>query len=67
MNLLEANSIDFSLVGFESDCLDYFHYGGNLLNVELDEENVKQFIKKYESSFDILADEYMKKIYPIEK
>ena len=67
LNLLEANSIDFSLAGFESDCLNYFHYGGNLLNVELDEENVKQFIKKYESSFDILADEYMKKIYPIEK
>jgi hypothetical protein len=67
LNLLEANSIDFSLVGFESDCLDYFHHGGNLLNVELDEGNVKQFIKKYEGSFNTLADEYVKKIYPVEK
>ena len=62
LNLLEANSIDFNLVGFESDCLDYFYYNGNLLNVELDEESVKQFIKKHESAFDMLADEYVKKI-----
>ena len=37
-------------------------YDGNLLNVELDEESVKQFIKNHESAFDILADEYVKKI-----
>ena len=62
LNLLEANSIDFSLVGFDSDCLNYFYYDGNLLNVELDEENVKQFIEKHNSLFDMLADEYMNKM-----
>ena len=63
LNLLDANSIDFDLVGFDSQCLNYFYYGGNLLNVELDEKNVKQFIEKQRSSFDILADEYIKKIH----
>jgi len=62
LNLLEANSIDFNLVGFESDCLDYFYYNGNLLNVEINEKEVKEFLKKYEPSFDMLADEYIKKI-----
>ena len=63
LNLLDANSIDFDLVGFDSQCLNYFYYDGNLLNVELDEKNVKQFIEKQRSSFDILADEYIKKIH----
>ena len=40
---------------------------GNLLNVEIDEGKAKQFIKKHESSFDMLGDEYMKKIHSIEK
>ena len=67
LNLLEANSIDFDLGEFSSDCLKYFYHDGNLLNVEISEEKVKQFIKKYESSFDMLADEYVNKIHKFEK
>ena len=62
LNFLEANSIDFDLFGFELDYHNYFYYGGNLLNVEINEEKVKQFIKKHESSFDMLANEYVKKM-----
>ena len=62
LNLLEANSFDFDLFGFDLAYHDYFYYGGNLINVEIPEEKVKQFIKKYESSFDTLADEFLKKI-----
>ena len=62
LNLLEANSIHFDLGGFGSDCLKYFYHDGNLLNVEISEDKVKQFIKKYESSLDMLADEYINKI-----
>ena len=67
LNLLEANSVDFNLLGFDSDCVDHFYHDGNLLDVEIDEDKVKQFIKKYQSSFDMLGDEYMKKIHSIEK
>ena len=67
LNLLEANSIDFDLGEFSSDCLKYFYHDGNLLNVEISEEKVKQFIKKYESPFDMLADEYVNKIHKFEK
>jgi hypothetical protein len=62
LNFLEANSIDFDLFGFELDYHNYFYYGGNLLNVEINEEKVKQFINKHESSFDMLSNEYVKKM-----
>jgi hypothetical protein len=67
LNLLEANSIHFDLGEFDSDCLKYFYHDGNLLNVEISEDDVKQFIKKHESSLNILADEFIKKIHQFEK
>ena len=50
------------MFGFDLDYHNYFYYGGNLLDVEIPEEKVKQFIKKHESSFDKVADEYIKEI-----
>ena len=67
LNLLEENSIDFDLFGFELDYHNYFFYEGNLLNVEIDEEKAKRFIKKYESPFGVLADEFIKKMQNIQK
>ena len=61
-NLLDANTFDFDMFGFDLDYHNYFYYGGNLLDVEIPEEKVKQFIKKHESSFDKVADEYIKEI-----
>ena len=62
LNLLEANSFDFDLVGFELDYHNYFYHDGNLIDAEIPEEKAKQFVKKHESSFDTLADEFIKKI-----
>ena len=67
LNLLEENSIDFDLFGFEVDYHNYFFNEGNLLNVEIDEGKAKQFIKKHESSFDMLANEFIKKMQNTEK
>ena len=67
LNLLEENSIDFDLFGFEVDYHNYFFNEGNLLNVEIDEGKAKQFIKKHEPSFDMLADEFIKKMQNTEK
>jgi len=62
LNLLEANSFDFDMFEFDLDYHNYFYYGGHLINVEFPEEKLKQFIKKHESSFDMLTDEYVKKM-----
>ena len=67
LNLLDANSFDFDLFVYDLAYHDYFYYVGNLINVEIPEEKAKQFIKKYESSFDTLADEFLKKINYFEK
>ena len=50
------------MVGFDLDYHNYFYHGGNLIDVDIPEEKAKQFIKKHESSFDTLADEFIKKI-----
>ena len=62
LNLLEANSFDFDMFGFDLDYHDYFYYGGNLIDVEISDEKAKQFIKKHKSSFDTVVDEIIKKI-----
>ena len=67
LNLFDAHSFDFDILGFELDYHNHFHYGGLLIDTEFTEEQVKQFIKKYESIFDILADRYIKKIHCFEK
>ena len=67
LNLLEANTFDFDMFGFDLDYHNYFYHGGNLIDTDISEEKVKQFIKKYESVFDMISDEFIKKIHYFEK
>jgi len=67
LNLLEDISFDFDMTGFILDSHNYFYHSGNLIDVEIPEEKVKQFMKKYKSSFDVVADEFIKKINYFEK
>ena len=67
LNLLDAHTFLFDIFEFELDYHNHFFYGGHLLDTEFTEEQVKQFAKKYESKFDILADIYIKKINRFEK
>ena len=67
MNLLEANTFNFDIFGFDLDSSNYFYHDGNLIDTDISEEKVKQFIKKYESIFDKLSDEFIKKIHYFEK
>ena len=62
LNLLEANSFDFDLIGFDLDYHNYFYHGGHLIDTDIPEEKARQFIKKHESAFDTLSDEFIKKI-----
>ena len=67
LKLLEDNSFDFDMVGFDLDYHNYFYHGGSLLDVSIPEEKVRQFIKKHESSLNLVADEFIKKIECFEK
>ena len=67
LNLFNSHSFDFDILGFESDVHNNFFYGGELADTEFTEVQVRQFIKKYESTFDTLADKYMKKIHYFKK
>ena len=66
-NLLEANTFDFDMFEYDLDYHNYFFHGGHLIDVNIPEEKAKQFIKKYESVFNTLSDEYIKKIHYFEK
>ena len=61
-NLLETNTFDFDMIEYDLDYHNYFYHSGYLIDTDIPEEKAKQFIKKYESSFDIIADEFIKKI-----
>jgi hypothetical protein len=63
LNLFDSHSFAFEMSEYELDYQNHFYYGGHLLDTEIPEEKVKQFIKKYESVFDTLADEYIKKFH----
>ena len=55
------------MVGFDLDYHNYFYHGGSLLDVSIPEEKVRQFIKKHESSLNLVADEFIKKIHESNK
>ena len=67
LNLLEANTFNFDMFGYDLDYHNYFYHGGNLIDTDISEEKVRQFIKKHESSFDTVANEFIKKINYFEK
>ena len=67
LNLLEDISFDFDMTGFILDSHNYFYYGGNLIDTDIPKEKVRGFIKKYKSTFDMLADEFIKKTKNFEK
>ena len=67
LQLFDSHSFTFDIYQFELDYHNHFYYGGNLLNVEITEEQMKQFMEKHESTFGTLADEYIKKIHYFDK
>jgi hypothetical protein len=67
LNLLEANTFNFDMFRFDLDYHNYFYHGGNLIDTDISEEKVRGFIKKYESNFDVLADEFIQKFHYFEK
>ena len=61
-NLLETNTFDFDMIEYDLDYHNYFYHSGYLIDTDIPEEKARQFIKKHESTFDTLSDEFIKKI-----
>jgi hypothetical protein len=59
---LELNTINFDRFGFISLINNFFYKGGRLVNVDISESTMKQFLQKNESVLDELASEHTKKI-----
>ena len=57
----------FDIFGFDLAYHDYFYHSGNLIDTDIPEEKVRGFAKKHMPTFDMLADEFIKKIKNFEK
>lgn len=62
LTLLEQNFVKFDIIGYFLDYENHFYYGGHLLDVDISNQKMTDFLKKYKLVFDSLANEYLKKI-----
>ena len=60
--LLEEETFDFDLRGFYSKILDHFFYGGRLIDREISEESMMEFLNKEKESLEKLSLEHIKKL-----
>ena len=62
LEFVEQNSFDFDWLGFLSKQYDYFFYGGQLVDVEISESKMKQFLDDNKDMLIKITDEHLKKI-----
>lgn len=62
LTILEKDSINFDLYGFITKMDNSFYYGGNLVNVEITEEQMISFLRNNENVLRDLISEYIKKM-----
>lgn len=65
--LLDKNSFEFDLIGFYNIYHDYFYYGGYLTDVQIPIQKMESFLKKFETYFDVLTLEHIKKLNELKK
>jgi hypothetical protein len=63
VTVVEQNSIDFDYTGFLLDYTNRFYYGGFFSDVDISVEDMKLFLDENRVKFNILIDEYIKKIH----
>ena len=62
LTLLEKNTFDFDMRGLNTKILEHFFQGGYLLDTEISESQMKEFLADNKSLFEKLSLEYIKKI-----
>ena len=62
IKILEENSFDFDILNFEQSYHNWFFLNGNLVDVNIDVEKMKQFLLHHENDLKYVSSEFMKKI-----
>ncbi len=62
MTFLENNSFEFDYMGYLTQELDYFYYGGSSQNVSISETKMEEFLSVNNSEFNFLAEKFVEKI-----
>ena len=58
----EKISFEFNPLGFAQNISDFFHFSGKLVDVDINEEQMIEFLNKEKTGLEILVNEYVKKI-----
>ena len=58
----EKISFEFNPLGFAQNISDFFHFSGKLVDVDINEEQMMEFLNKEKTGLEILVNEYVKKI-----
>ena len=61
-DILEENSFVFDYLGFQVSYLKHFYFDGNLVDVEISESQMKEFLINEKQNLENLAQEFKKKI-----
>ena len=61
IDILEENSFIFDYLGFQISYFEHFYFGGNLVDVEISESHMKEFLVK-KQNLENLAREFKKKM-----
>ena len=61
LDILEENSFIFDYLGFQISYYEHFYFGGNLVDVEISESHMKEFLVK-KQNLENLAQEFKKKM-----
>ena len=64
---LLKHSFSFDFFGFQIRSGNKFYYNENLVDIEINEDDMKDFLKTEKTNLDTLADEHIKKIQFYEK
>ncbi len=62
INLLEKNSFEFDFLDIGAEFAYKFGFKGPVMDSYLDEQEVKSFLEKHSSSFEMLAEQHINKI-----
>ena len=60
--MFEKNSFEFDYFRFITAYQNYFYYGGHLIDVEITNDKMKNFLEEEKPLFEKLAYQYIQKI-----
>jgi len=62
LTLLEKITFDFDLFEFQTKYLEHFYFGGHLVNTEISDSQMKEFLDKNKIQIEKLTTEHIKKL-----